>query len=775
MDTINIKKINDYPAITPRLDTIPEFLKELPWAVWTAEPRHGQPGKYNKAPRNPVTGIKIGADKPDLFGAYDEAVTALITGKYSGIGVLIGGGITGVDIDSLRATRQARPEVEEWISKTREAGAYIESSPSGDGLRVFFRGALPAGSRKKSGPLEVYDSARFLTVTGRRLKGAGSGLVEGSELIAEFLAMLGHSEPAASPTSVVDSDPASEHIDGLCARMADKHAALWQGEWERRQTAFGASGYSSHSDADLALCGAIAREAVSMGVAQAALPATVKAVFEKSGLLRDKWSARPDYQSRTIGLAVSGINLPQTTVTPSEGVGDGFASTEPGDIMAGRLFATVKRGKLLYVTQVGRWLSWDGTRWVWCNCGEEMAAAKEIADRALGWAVDLTRQDAEKHKKRLAFALRLQNLPRLEAMIALAKSEAGMSIGAMTELDADPWLLGVRNGAVDLKTGTLLAPNPDMLITRQAAAEFRRGADCPRWLAFLDAVFDGDVETVQFIQRALGYTLTGTTTEEALFICFGYGANGKSVFANIISVILNDYAQAAPPSLLTVRRDGDAGPRNDIARLCGARVTQINELQQGDRLDEQVVKLLGGRELMTARYLYGEFFDFWPTAKPWLRTNHRPIVTGDDDGIWRRLHLIPFRRKFTGEECDPWLEQKLLEERDGILAWMVEGCLDWKRGGLRPSQTVRRESATYRKESDLLGEFLDERTDRRADAREEQQPLYRAWCGWNDLNGTRSGSKASFSRKLSERGHTEARSNGKRFYMGLCLRPAGMG
>src|SRR5262249_49141210 len=145
-------------------------------------------------------------------------------------------------------------------------------------------------------------------------------------------------------------------------------------------------------------------------------------------------------------------------------------------------------------------------------------------------------------------------------------------------------------------------------------------------------------------------------------------------------------------------------------RLCGARLLQINELNQGDRLDEQIVKMLAGREALSARFLHKEFFEFQPTAKPWLRTNHKPVITGSDDGIWRRIMLIPFSRKFSEQERDTDLESRLSAERDGILAWMVEGCLDWQRIGLAPSSRVRRESNTYRKASDLFGEFLDDET-----------------------------------------------------------------
>ena len=180
--------------------------------------------------------------------------------------------------------------------------------------------------------------------------------------------------------------------------------------------------------------------------------------------------------------------------------------------------------------------------------------------------------------------------------------------------------------------------------------------------------------------------------------------------------------------------------------------------------------MIAGREMLSARFLNKEFFDFWPTAKAWLRTNHRPVITGDDNGIWRRLMLIPFARKFAVNECNPWLEEQLLEERDGILTWMVAGCLEWKRVGLKPSPTVLRESSRYRTESDLFGEFLNEKTEADLSARVEQIILFNNWRFWCTENGVRSGSKANMTRKLNERGFTQGKSNGRRFYVGLKTR-----
>jgi len=404
--------------------------------------------------------------------------------------------------------------------------------------------------------------------------------------------------------------------------------------------------------------------------------------------------------------------------------------------------------------------------WAWCNKGEALHAGKVVAEKLLDMGQQLISQDQARGTQLIKHGMKAHDLKPLEAMLKLAASEPGMTVN-ITELDADPWLLGVRNGVVDLHTGGLLANDPGMLITRQCNASYDRGAACPKWLAFLDQILGGDSDTIETVQRLLGYTLTGSNTEEVLIICFGRGSNGKSVFNNVVASIIGDYGRVASSSLLTVRRDGDAAPRNDLATLAGARYVAINELQAGDRLDEQVVKMLAGREAISARFLHKEFFEFMPTFKPWLRTNHKPIITGDDNGIWRRLVLIPFRKQFTNDQKDPNLEQKLLAERDGILAWMVEGALMWKRDGLKLSQTILRECASYRKESDLLGEFLEEVCKPDPNQKVEQTDLYKQYRAWSNSNGVKAVAKASFTRRLAERGHTEKRSNGKRYYEGL--------
>lgn len=455
---------------------------------------------------------------------------------------------------------------------------------------------------------------------------------------------------------------------------------------------------------------------------------------------------------------------------PVGGAKPARATNHQGDIKTAAHFASAQAGRLLYIADRKVWARWDGVAWVDCERNEHFEAAKETASQIAAWAVQKTASsdDAELRKKTSRLISRVMSQGGISAMVQLASSDPRI-VAASGDFDANPDLLCVQNGYVDLRTGQHFAPDPSKRMKRRAAARFDPTATCPRWDQFLAEIFQGDVETVEFIQRAVGYSITGHAGEEKLFICYGAGANGKSIFADTITRIMDDYVSIAPPSLL-VHRGNQTGPNEELARLNGARIVQINELQSGDKLNEQTVKLLAGREKLSARYLYGSYVDFWPSFSPWLRTNHRPIVVGDDHGIWRRLVLIPFARKFELHEQDGALETKLLAERDGILKWAVEGAVKWARDGLRIPASIQRESAAYRKESDILGAFLDERTRPDPNGRVGQNDLWVKWQMHCQADGIASGSKNSFSRRLGERGYGVQVSNSVRYYTGLTMR-----
>jgi len=259
----------------------------------------------------------------------------------------------------------------------------------------------------------------------------------------------------------------------------------------------------------------------------------------------------------------------------------------------------------------------------------------------------------------------------------------------------------------------------------------------------------GDIETIDYLQRMTGYFLTGEVREEVLHFFYGFGRNGKSVFANVLTRLMGDYVLTAQAEML-MRRD-KGGATNDIARLVGIRLLMANETRNGQAFDDLTLKTLVSTERIAARFLYQEFFDFWPSHKILIRGNHKPLIVDESEGAWRRIRLIPFDLQLSEDEVDSTLEAELMKEAPGILAWAVRGCVEWQARGLAPSPRIASASAGYRTDCDLLGEFLE---DYALDPQNQisQATLWSDWRAWSAAKGMREGSKKSFTRKLESKG-----------------------
>ena len=440
-----------------------------------------------------------------------------------------------------------------------------------------------------------------------------------------------------------------------------------------------------------------------------------------------------------------------------------------GDRQNAKLFAAKYQGQFMYVWELGRWYKWSEIIWRECLAGEETAAAKVISDLIADTAVIALKEDSQNARPLLMHALKAQNSPHIKSMVELARSEPFMSERDASNLNKDHFLLGVKNGVVNLRLGELVTPEPAMLITKQCNANFIKGTKCDLWIQFLNQIFNNQ-ETIESLQRIVGYTFTGSTTEEIMVICHGYGANGKSVLSNVLQKIAGDYGKTGSSNLLKARKDDDTGPRPDIASLYGARFVSVNEMQSGDYLDEQAVKILASREQINARPLYQNEFTYTPTAVIWLKTNHKPIIKGEDDGIWRRLILLPFERKFAENERDRNLEEKLLSQADGILEWIIEGAVKWYESSLKLSPQIISQSAQYRTESDLLGQFFEDEINLAANLRSLDSAVYYEYTRWCINNGTKALAKKRFTQKLAERGIKIEKSNGSRYYSGIDLK-----
>ena len=260
-------------------------------------------------------------------------------------------------------------------------------------------------------------------------------------------------------------------------------------------------------------------------------------------------------------------------------------------------------------------------------------------------------------RKLLSHAHRSESEARIKAMVSLARTEPEIRVLKHEDLDRDPWLLNVANGTLNLKTGVLESHSRNDLISRLIPIDYSEAAACPRWLSFLERVTEGDDELIGFLQKAVGYSLTGLTLEQVIFMLYGVGSNGKSTLLNIILELLADYGRQTGTETLLVKR-GDQIP-NGVARLAGSRFVSAVETESGRRLAEGLVKQMTGGDRMTARFLHHEFFEFQPTFKLWLAVNHKPRITGSDHAIWRRIRLIPFTLTVPESERDPDLTEKL--------------------------------------------------------------------------------------------------------------------
>ena len=356
--------------------------------------------------------------------------------------------------------------------------------------------------------------------------------------------------------------------------------------------------------------------------------------------------------------------------------------------------------------------------------------------------------------------------------LKMAQSEPGIKV-ALEQLDADPMLMNVRNGTVDLASGRLLSHQRKHGITKMAPARFDPVATCDRWRAFLHRIFEGDEELIAYIQRAVGYSLTGTVGEQCLFFLYGTGQNGKSVFVQTLLSVLGEYAQKAPTEMIMKQERSSGGATPDMARLRGVRLAVTAELDENQRMGEARVKDLTGADRIVARHLYREPIEFDPTHKLWIYGNHKPAIRGTDDGIWRRIRLVPFTVTIPSEEKDPRLTEKLARERDGILAWAVRGCLDWQRDGLGLPGAVASATEAYRSESDRLAAFLEECCVVELCARVGKSDLYAEYARWCEASGERPVSKRKLGQVLIERGFGEGRNERERFWTGLGLPTGG--
>lgn len=436
------------------------------------------------------------------------------------------------------------------------------------------------------------------------------------------------------------------------------------------------------------------------------------------------------------------------------------------DAGSAELFAELFGDRVRYDHKRQRWLLW-GTDW-WTDDAEKgirdlaVQAARERQRRA----ADLENQDTKQAV--FHYGVSSENRAKIDNMLYMAVCQKAISDSG-EGWDADPYLFGVANGVLDLRTGTLRPGRPTDRISRHSDIPFDPHAKASRWVQFVDEVFNGDPDLIEFLQRLGGYSLTGDVSEPCVVFLHGSGANGKSTLISTLKYVWGRYSYTLPFRVFDLsNRDGIPA---EIAALDRVRLALITEIPITARLHEGRIKDLCGGDCINARHLYKDPFEFNPVAKLWLAGNHKPTVIDDSDALWRRMYLLPFNRQFKGDNADPTLPEKLKAEAPGILTWAVEGCLYWQQNRLRPPEVVKTATQQYREESDPLADFIADRCTLDENASVQPSDLYREYAAWAEAGKLRKGdilSNTAFGRRIGER-FTKTRSVG-RLYHGISLK-----
>ena len=564
-------------------------------------------------------------------------------------------------------------------------------------------------------------------------------------------------EPAATRIPVGSKSMLSD-AEVLEKALSSKNgflfADLYEGRWQER--------YPSQSEAESALCFILAfwtgRNAEQ-----------IDRIFRDSALFREKWDERHGagtYGDLTIRKAIE----IQTTVYDPEYKNARALSDMGNSIRFARMFKETLR----WCPEIG-WLLYKEGRWARDETNQILLMAEECVRAIYCEAAAAT--DKDERKAILRHAQQSESLQKRKSMIEGAAPRLAVRA---EELDADPWVLNVLNGSIDLRTGKISQHDPAQLLTKIAPVVFDPNADRQRFDRFLVEIFPdedrfgiGNIQVIHFVKKFLGYCLTGSCSEQIMAVAWGGGANGKSTLLGVIQEMLGDYATTTPAETLLAKK-GDAGIPNDIARLRGMRLVIASETAEGRRMNTALIKQLTGQDQLTARFLRKEFFTFSPQFKLVLVTNHKPAANGDDAAFWRRVRLIPFTEKFEGAARDNYLAEQLRDEWAGILGWMVEGCLLWQREGLNPPAEIKQATDEYRNENDLIADWISDRCEVRTGAVFKTAVLFLDFRNWLMQNGERTFfTQTKFTQLLTARGFTYKKDGyGQRVLLGIDLKPA---
>lgn len=750
-------------------DNIPYELKELDhWCCFKIEKVDN--GRFTKRPYNPNTNEMAKSNDESTWVSFEDATSQSL--NYDGIGFFFKAPYVGIDLDKVEN------EIEEYLEQPDTDNiigefinvleTYAEISPSGTGIHLITKGELPPRGRRR-GNVEIYDTGRFFTMTGKHI-GGYNGISEDEYgqlnfLHNKYIASHEKETKQLNTSTGFGNDLSVEQIIDIAKKSKNslRFTTLYEGDW----TQF----YDSQSEADMAF-------ANDLAFWTARDPKKMDDIFRKSNLYRDKWDEqRGDYTygDMTVNRAIESCQnefVPENTDTDFQI----FVMEE--DVKPAKKdkrysyddTGNAERLKDLFGDNIrfnytsNSWMYYDGKRWKHDDTGRMKILADKVVENMknekLFLADGVDQEDMEKYRYRHWKDSRNHN----KKVNMMKECEHLLPVTNET-FDNDFNLFNVQNGFINLIKGQLSEHERSNYFTKISNVEYTDKADCPKWDEFLDDIFLGNQELVRFIQRAVGYSLSGHTSEQVLFVLYGNGRNGKSVFLDILNEVFGNYStNIQPQAIMASKNNSDASP--EIAKLDGARLVTTTEPNEGERFDEGLLKQLTGGDRVSARKLYENEFEFTPQFKLWMATNHKPYVRGRDEGIWRRFVIIPFDKQIPLHEIDRDLTKKLKRELPAIMRWCVDGFLEWQRIGLSEPAIIKEQRDEYRTEMDSISAFIEECCETDYKFKISASELFSAYDNWAKRNNQHKMTNVKFAAEMLKK-FERTTIKGKRYYRGL--------
>lgn len=760
-----------------KYSAIPQELKGYKnWVCWQAYPDPKSHSGISKKPINPRTGGFAMPNNSDTWSDFETAVRE--SAKYSGIGFMFSNSpFFGVDLDDMPNDIQDYQNggtdniISEFVNTLQ---SYTEFSQSKTGVHIICKGTLPEGRRKAkndSGGFEMYENGRFFVVTGNYCSEYGyiNDCTESVKpLHSKYLGKTAEPKPNRQNITV-NLNSVDDIVRAACsAKNGSLFKALYSGDF---------SAYSSQSEADMAFCNMLAFwcgcDAEKMD-----------AIFRQSGLMRDKWDRKQSgttYGVITLQKAISGCSQtynPKKQNDYSISIGNGkviqtvdeekMRAYTFDDMGNAERFVDLFGENVRYCYTEKKWYFYNSMRWSVDNLGVILRMADKCVEAMKAEAKLYLQADEESGGDMAkAFEKHMKSSRSNKSKKAMLNEIEHHLPILPIQMDRYKMALNTPSGIINLKNGDVKAHNPEYYFTKITSVDCAEAADCPRWLAFLDDIFAGDKDLIRYIQKAVGYSLTGSTAEQCAFFLYGTGRNGKSTFIDVIRDVFGDYAANIQPETIMVKSSQSNAINSDIARLKGARLVTSVEPNEGVRLNEGLLKQLTGDDTVTARKLYSEEFEFKPEFKLWMATNHKPIIRGTDTGIWRRIHMIPFNVQIPEDKVDKNLTHKLKAEMAGIFKWCIDGCLMWQREGLQMPAAVLKSVREYRREMDVISAFIEDKCT--LEGTVQASMLYAAYASWADSNNEYCMSNTKFSTELAKR-FEKIKGRNYNYFTGISIR-----